>query len=91
MKKSKLFLTGIPALALVFAFVVAGCGSSPKAPAADYSSSWLVGKWLSLSSGFVEELVLLKDGTGTYTLYKGSGQRELALELTFDPKSIFLN
>jgi hypothetical protein len=31
MKKSKLFLTGIPALALVFGLLMTGCGTSPQA------------------------------------------------------------
>jgi hypothetical protein len=52
---------------------------------ADYSSTWLVGKWLSFSSGYLDELVLLKDGTGSSTLYKGSGEPEMAMKLTFDP------
>jgi TPR repeat protein len=37
------------------------------------------------SSGYLDELVLLKDGTGTSTLYKGSGEPEMTMELTFDP------
>jgi hypothetical protein len=39
MKKSKLFLTGIPALALVFGLVIAGCGSSPQAAAGEPSAT----------------------------------------------------
>jgi hypothetical protein len=35
MKKSKLFLKGIPALALVFGLLMMGCGSSPQAAAPD--------------------------------------------------------
>jgi TPR repeat protein len=87
-------VAAILAVAVVCGVALAGCGSSPKAaPAAkaDYSSSWLAGKWLSLSSEFVEELVLLKDGTGTHTLYKGSGQPEMAFKLTFDPNVDFFS
>jgi hypothetical protein len=82
------------ALVIGGVFVMAGSGSSPgsvQTAKADYSSSWLIGKWLSFSSGFLDELVLLKDGTGTSTLYKGSGQPEMVIKLTFDPNTDFFS
>jgi hypothetical protein len=81
------FIFGLSGAALLIGLTVIGCGSAPTAETAapDYSSSWLVGTWLSFSSGYLDELVLLKDGTGTSTLYKGSGQPEKTMKLTFDP------
>ena len=95
----KNFCSGLISVGLVIGFVLAGCGSSPASaqetaasaasttPAAQsgYESSWLVGKWLSLTTGFVDELILLKDGTGTSILYKGSGHAEQTIKLTFNP------
>jgi TPR repeat protein len=65
---------------------------TPEAPAAavpagktDHSSSWLVGKWLSLSTGLVNELTLLQDGTGTLNTFEGSGNKGTTMKLAFDP------
>ena len=70
---------------------IPGAAVAENSPAVqgDYGSSWLVGKWLSLSTGFVDELILLKDGTGTSTLYKGSGEAGMAMKLTFNSNDDF--
>jgi hypothetical protein len=45
----KSFVFGLSGVALLIGLVLMGCGSAPAAETAapDYSSSWLVGKWLS--------------------------------------------
>ncbi|MDR2803487.1 MAG: sel1 repeat family protein [Treponema sp.] len=88
---------GAAIAALVMGFVLAGCASKPvaveaggaasKADKAGYASSGLVGKWLSLSTGYVDELILSEDESGSSTLFKGSGAAERTLKLTFNPKS----
>jgi hypothetical protein len=100
-KMKKVFLTFLVVLGA--AGLIAGCASLEEAPAPEpkaaaappaetgYGSSRLIGKWLSFSTGFIDELVLSNDGTGTTTLYNGSGAAEKTERLTFEPDTGFFN
>jgi hypothetical protein len=86
--------SGLISVLLVIGFVFAGCASRPAASKADkagYASSGLIGKWLSLSTGFVDELIFSEDGAGTSTLFNGSGAVEMTVKLTFEPDAGFFN